>query len=197
MQRLVLFILFALPWWAYLAASGGVVWLGYEAYKMEEVKLAERQAQAAAPPVPEIVDLSEFDRSRDVAPPADELHVKGWINTDYNYELIKRTNGGVRTGSRFMFVLFGVNDTEINNVPRAAMIMTEADRDRFVDMAFDFAVDFSGQGGLVLGGLNGFMGDGGDGYSSMAYEAMRDEGLTPPPPNFVFIEPSWMGVRRR
>lgn len=182
MQRLVLFILFALPWWAYLAASGGVVWLGYQAYEMEQVKLAERQAQAEAPP-PEIVDLSQFDRTRDVAP-ADELHVRGWINTDYNYELIKRTNG-ITTGSRFMFVLFGSQDDAASKVARAAIIFTEADKDRFVDEIFDHAVDFNEQG-LVLG-LNGFQGSG-DGYSSMVSDTFRDEGLTRGP-NFVFIEP--------
>ncbi|WP_421702653.1 hypothetical protein [Aliiroseovarius sp.] len=182
MQRLILFILFALPWWAYLGASGGVVWLGYQAYQMEQEKLAERQAQAAAP-MPEVVDLSDFDRSRDVAP-ADELHVKGWINTDYNYELIKRTNG-VRTGSRFMFVLFGSEDDATSRMARAAIIFSEADKDRFVDEIFDYAVDYTDEG-LVIG-LNGFEGSG-DGYSSMVYDAFRDEGLTRAP-NFVFIEP--------
>ena len=182
MQRLVLFILFALPWWAYLAASGGVVWLGYQAYEMEQVKLAERQAQAQAP-APEVVDLSHFDRSRDVAP-ADELHVSGWINTDYNYELIKKTNG-VRTGSRFMFVLFGSEDDAASKVARAAIIFTEADKDRFVDEIFDYAVDYTDQGLLL--GLNGFVGSG-DGYGSMVSDTFRDEGLTRGP-NFVYIEP--------
>ena len=182
MQRLILFLILSLPWWAYFPISGGIAWMGYEVYQSEQAEMLERHAQAKAPP-PEIVDLSAFDRSQHVAQ-GDEVHVAGWINGDYNYELIKSTNG-VRTGSRFMMVLFGTGDTEASTAPRAALIMTEADKDRFADMAFDFAVDYTDQG-LVLG-LNGFKGSG-DGYSTMAYDAMRDEGLSPGP-NFIFIEP--------
>ncbi len=182
MQRLFLFLLVALPWWGYLALSGGVAWLGYEAYQKERVELAERQAQAMAPP-PEVVDLSQFDLSRDVAP-ADELHVRGWINTDYSYELIKRTNG-VRTGTRFMYVLFGSEDDAASKQARAAVVMTEADKDRFVDDIFDHVVGFNAQGPVIA--LNGFRGSG-DGYASMVSEALAEKGLTRAP-DFVFVEP--------
>lgn len=94
MARFFLFLLM-LPWWLYFPLAGGVVWLGEHVYESALQDEAERKlALAEGPPAP--VDAALFDRERD-AGAANEVNISGWVNFDYNYELIRKRNG-ITTG---------------------------------------------------------------------------------------------------
>ncbi|MFM7444470.1 MAG: hypothetical protein ACKO2N_11245, partial [Tabrizicola sp.] len=100
-----------------LAAFGLAVLFYFAAEKSEAEKAAARAAG-----IPEAVSLSSFDPSRDVHA-ADEIHVKAWINPEYNYELTKEQKGTDTV--RRMFVLFGPEDAADSKTARAVILMYE------------------------------------------------------------------------
>ena len=113
-----LFVLFLiLPWWGYLPIAAGVVWLGELAHEQAVETEAERKAAYAVGPPPS-VDLSVFKRATDRGA-ADEVHVRGWIETGYNYELVEHTYG-VPTNRRFLYMLFGEGDTPGSKTVRSS-----------------------------------------------------------------------------
>ncbi len=83
------FLFFLLPWWAYVPASIGVLWLGERVYEQALETEAEKVAALEAA-VPDPVDLGEFDRD---IHPSGEVHVVGMIDHELDYELVERTNG--------------------------------------------------------------------------------------------------------
>jgi len=184
-----LFVLFlALPWWAYFPISGGIAWLGhyaYEAWLSEEA--AKVEALATAPPA--VVDLAMFSRERDVHL-ADEVHVKGWINTDLNYRLtLTEANTNRVKQERFMYMMFGVDDPAGGSTVRAALVLNAAERDRFSDTFADYVVGDTANGPVFA--FNAFAADT-VALDDMAYDAIAEANLIPSP-DFIFVEPFFDG----
>lgn len=182
----LLVILFALPWWAFMPLSAGVGWLSVGAYNRALLAEAE-QVEALTMAAPEAVDLGVYDPESDLHK-ADEVHVTGWIDFDLNYELIKKTNG-VTTGRRYMMVLFGAEDAKGRSPARAAMVMTKAQKEAFLERIETYIVDERAQG-LVFG-FNGFA-HRSDAYSTLAVDALRDEGVSRAD-DFFYLEPFFDG----
>lgn len=181
MQRLFILLL-VLPWWAYFPLAGGVGYLAEMSYRGALAEQAEKAAALAEAPPP-VVDLSTLRRDADIHA-ADEVHVRGRIDTDRNYELIKRTNG-VRTGTRFMYMMFGSQDVPGAQVVRAAMVLTKAQRDAFVDRIDDFMVaEIEGRPVFDLNGFGELTGT----YAALAYDAIGEQGLKRSD-DFIFVEP--------
>ena len=91
------------------------------------------KARALESGVPAPVSLNDFDPERDIHA-ADEVHVIGWVNPDFNYRLTetrkrKRSSYDV---TRRMFVLMGPDDTAETRTVRAAVLLDEASVDRFL-----------------------------------------------------------------
>lgn len=171
-----------LPFWAYFLIAIGFLYIAYQDFQATLQDEREKAvALTAAPPAE--VDLSHFLRARDVGP-ADEVVVTGRIDADYNYRLVSKTNG-VTTGERFMYVLFGAQDMAGTRTVRAAMVLTEAQKDRFAERLFAFVPPDAGPD-LVLR-LHGQVRSAG-GYSTLAHDALREQNLTRSP-EFIFIQP--------
>ncbi|MBN2906789.1 MAG: hypothetical protein JXJ18_08785 [Rhodobacteraceae bacterium] len=171
-----------LPFWAFFLIAAGFLYLGFMGFQGAlEDERAKAVALSKAPPA--VVDLSEFRRDANTGT-AGEVAVTGWIDTDYNYNLIRRTNG-LKTGERFMFVLFGAEDSDGSLDARAAMVLTKAQKDYFVENMFEF-IDTVSPAGVVLR-LNG-RAHRSVGYSSLARDALRKEGLGEAE-DFFFLEP--------
>jgi hypothetical protein len=134
-----LFSIFLLPFWVFFIAAFGVGYLTFHMIADERETLAE-VVIALEQPVPAPVDLSVFDKKADKGL-ADEVHVQGWFNTDYSTRLIKKKNG-VTTSKRVLMVLFGTSDTDEATEVKAAMVLTEAEHDRFVDEQMDYVSDY-------------------------------------------------------
>lgn len=175
------------PFWLYFVLAAAVFWASGEINKdstqHEAEKVIALQQEAPAP-----VDLTQFtlDANRG---PAKEVNVIGWINTDYNYNLVKRTNG-IKTGERFMLVLFGGNEGNTSKTVRAVMVMTRAQKERFVDDPTQFMTGFSDKGELLMT-VNGF-GRTSNSFSSLVSDSLRKEGLSKSP-NFIYLEPFFDG----
>ncbi len=183
----ILVLFFLLPWWVYIPASLGVVWLAERSYEHALATEAEKAAALEAG-LPVAVDLGDFDRDRDIHA-VEEVHVTGWINPDFNYELIQKTNG-VTTDTRFMFMMFGSGDPAEAREVRAAVMLTPAQREDFIERAYDFITGVTDNGTPIFA-FNGF----GDSYhtlSGLAKDAIREKGLTRAP-DFIFIEPFMEG----
>jgi hypothetical protein len=170
MQRLF-FLLLVLPWWAYVPLAGGVIWLGETVHEQAQKTETER-ALALQSPAPAPVNLSDFRRDTHIGL-ADEVHVNGWVNFDLNYELERRRNGIV-TGTRFIYVLFGRDDAATSNLPRAVLVMDEAEKDVFTDEIENYVTGY-GNGGVELN-VNGALDT--MGFSDMIRDALRDEGMS-------------------
>ncbi|WP_321366613.1 hypothetical protein [uncultured Celeribacter sp.] len=159
--------------------------LGYLAEKLYQQELVEEAAKAEAlerdPPA--LVNIASFNRDENMSD-VKEVNVSAWINADYNYELIERTNGIVRA-RRFMYVLFGEGDSQDSKVARGALGLTEAQKEAFATHYARYGVGFSEHGAVLA--LNGFAGSG-NGFSSLVSDAFRDEALTKSE-NFVYVEP--------
>lgn len=185
MQRLII-LFFLLPWWAYVPIAGGVAYLGNEVYKHELETEAEREAALdLGAPFP--VDLSLFDEDVHIGP-AGEVNVLGWINTDYNYTLTKRTNG-VKTSERYLYMVFGMGDDPSSRTVRAAIVFTERDKDYFVDHIEDYIVSYQKEEPLFR--LGGFA-SGYDSMSSMVSDAIDEQGLRKAD-DFFYLEPFLAG----
>ena len=127
-MRLV-FAVFRLPFWVFLAAAGGIFYLGELAHR-DTLAQNQEMARALAGKPPETVDLADFSRTMNTGP-ADEISVRGIINPDYNYELTKRRKGADKT--RYMFVVFDAADPADSKMARGALVLTEDEKDKFVN----------------------------------------------------------------
>lgn len=184
-RLLVLF--FIMPWWAYVPASIGVLWLGERVYEQALATEAEK-ATALEMPVPGAVDLAEFDRGRDIHA-ADEIHVTGWIDADLNYELVKRRNG-IPTDTRYLYMMFGATDPLGAPEVRGALMLTKKEREVFIERIDEFIIGFTDEGEYVFG-FNGY-GETSTTLGDMAREAIAEQGLRTAD-NFVFVEPFFEG----
>ena len=88
LYRLIIGLFLRLPWWIYVGFAIGMGNLTYNLYNSEFEKQQLGLARAEQP-APQSVDLSKFDPERDIHP-LDEVHVRGWPDFDYNYQLIKK-----------------------------------------------------------------------------------------------------------
>lgn len=185
MGRLIV-LFFLLPWWAYIPASIGVVWLGEQAYE----KALEAEADKAAAldaPMPEAVDLGVFDSDRDIHA-AREVRVVGLIDHDLDYELVESTNG-VPTTTRYLYMMFGADEFGSTEV-RAALMLDKREEARFVEgKADEWAVDATAD--YWVYDVNGFA-TRTTTLDNMADEAIAEQGLTKAE-DFVYIEPFFDG----
>jgi hypothetical protein len=149
------------------------------------------KAAALQAPMPDMVPLEAFDAARDVHL-AQEVHVLGQINADYNYTL---TEHHTRKGPdydvvRRMFVLFGPDDAADAKVVRAVILLPEDQVEAFVGYTADNATGFTEAGFSFA--INGAV-DASPELDDMADDALAKEGLTKAP-HFVFIDP-WLEGR--
>lgn len=186
MGRLI-FLFFMLPWWVYIPASIGVYWVGERAYEQVLENEAERAA-ALAQPMPAVVDLAEFDLARDIHA-ADEVHVTGWMDSNLAYELIKSRNG-VTTGKRYMYPMFGPTEPTSAREVRAALMLTKAQYELFMERGDAFIVGLTDADKLVFT-FNGY-GKTSVTMSYMATDAIKELGLVKSA-DFFYIEPFFEG----
>jgi hypothetical protein len=154
--------------------------------QFEADKAAALQGQ-----MPEVVPLDAFDATRDVHL-AQEVHVRGQINPEYNYTLTEHHTGKGPDYDvvRRMFVLFGPADAADAKMARAVVLLREDQVDAFVSYTAENAVEFTDQGfSFALNGAADTVPE----LEDMADDALAKEGLTKAP-NFVFIEP-WLHGR--
>lgn len=184
-RLLVLF--FLLPWWAYIPVSLGALWLGERAYEQaletEADKAAALELGAPAP-----VDLGAFDIFRDIHA-ADEVHVSGWIDADLNYELVKKRKG-VTTDTRQMFMMFGTEDSKGAPEVRAALLLTEEERETLAGHIDEYNRGLNDEGEILMA-FNGFAGTSAS-MGDMAADAIAEQGLVQSE-NFIFVEPFFDG----
>lgn len=185
------FLFFMLPWWAYFPAAALVGYLT-EVYYHEQVEEERAREAALQSPPPAPVDLGDFRRDRDITD-AREANVVGWANYEYNYELVKKTNG-ITTDRHFMIVLFGAQDDADSKVARAVLVMRPDERDWFLEHSQDF-IDVAASSGSGFGRdfyrFNGFAKTS-SAASGLVSDALRDEGLTKAP-DFVYLTPFFFG----
>lgn len=183
-----LFVLFfVLPWWAYVPASIGVLWLGERVYE-QALEIEAEKVAALETAVPDPVDIAEFDRDRDIHA-ADEVHVSGRINTDLNYNLTEGING-IPIRTRHMYMMFGASDPSEAPEVRAALVLSAAERDVFVERIEEFIAEFTDSGVFIFA-FNGFA-DTTSSMDRMAAEVIKEQGLTKAE-DFIYIEPFFEG----
>lgn len=150
------------------------------------------KAQALEQGIPAAVSLNDFDLKDDVHA-ANEVNVRGWINSEYNYELML-TEGGRSSASdevRRMYVVFGPDDAEDSKQARAAIIFKPDMTDALIEEIFK-AVEV--QNGQAIATINGARDETPD-LEDLAWDALEKEGLSTAP-NFMFISP-WEGGREK
>ena len=183
-MRLIL-SLFRLPFWVFLAAAGGLFYLGELSHRDTLAKNQELERALAGQP-PQTVSLAEFDPEQNIGL-ADEISVQGVINPSYNYELTKRRKGPDTT--RYLYVLFDAADTEATRIARGAMVLSEAEKDRFINAYYaensEISVGEAGIASVIT--FNGQVQRTPD-LSSMVRDAFDEQGLKRSE-NFIYIEP--------
>ena len=178
-------LLFRSPWWVFVVMAVGVAYFGETMHQTMLDKQAARTTALQSPP-PEPLDLSVFTKEN--ITPVGEVNVRGWINYDLNYNLIKRTNM-VKTGERFVYVMFGANDSKSGGQARAAIILTKDQKQQFLDQVDRKTVDFGPNG--VVYGIHGLKASG-DGYYSQLASVLRDHDVRMGA-DFILIEPFLAG----
>lgn len=149
------------------------------------LEIEAEKARALESGVPAPVSLNDFDRKRDIHA-ADEVHVIGWVNPDFNYRLTetrkrKRSSYDV---TRRMFVLLGPEDSESAKIVRAAVLVDEHDVDRFLaEMAGNVETL---DGGRLVFRLNGTA-ERSPELEDMANDALGKLGVVKAP-DFQFVE---------
>lgn len=183
-----LVLLLVLPFWVYFPIAAGVGYLAEEMYKSELQEQRER-VQALEQGQPDLINLSQFRKDAHIGP-ANEVNIEGWINTDYSYNLTKSTNG-VQTSERFMYLLFGQGDAADSKVVRAALVLTEAEKEKFITDFGTFSSGFSESGDHLLFKFNGFA-SGSDSFASLAKDALKEKHLRASA-DFIYIKPFFNG----
>jgi len=90
-----------------------------------------------------------------------------------------------------MHLLFGQGDEVDSKVVRAALVFTEAEKEKFMDDLGSFSPRLSESGDHLLLTINGFA-SGSDSFSSLVKDAIREQHLHASP-DFVYIEPFFNG----
>ena len=178
-------IFFRSPWpvKAVLAAlCFGLAWFAYQFGLENEAE----KAQALRDGVPEAVSLNEFDPVRDIHA-ADEVHVIGWVNSDFNYTLTetRKTKRSKHDVTRRMFVMLGPDDSSESKTARAVILLPDYAVDRFFQEMVPNLQGFDGDRGLFR--LSGTA-ESKPELKSMAEEALAKLGMKKGP-GFQFIEP--------
>ncbi|SLN16309.1 hypothetical protein TRL7639_00307 [Falsiruegeria litorea R37] len=175
-------LFFKLPFWVYLLLAVGVGYLTEQAVVQGKEREADR-AQALRQAPPDVVDLSAYDPANNRAL-ADEVVVSGWINREHNTVLTK-SKSGITTGMRYMYVMAGRDDPEGSRIARAGIILTEAEREAFLDASGQFLSGLLPQGfeltlnGQAMSSMS---------FSDVALKAMKEQGVAPAK-NFFFLNP--------
>lgn len=170
------------PWWVHLAIAGLIFYVGYT--MQGDVKQAQADLEIAlASDAPAATPLEQFQPDSHIGL-LDEGRVLAQINTDYNYRLINKTNG-VTTSETAMYVLFDGDADAGAETVKAVIMVAPRNVDAFADWAME---NFVGVG--TMGFVYDFHGrfSSSHGKSSLARDALRDEGLTPAS-NMQFISP--------
>ena len=187
-MRAAVSILFA-PWWLYFILAAGIFYANEQVYEGNLKKQSDRRA-ALAQPLPDLVDLSAFDRTADIGL-ANEVHVSGWIATDHNYQLTKSKNGKVKD-TRFMFVMFGKQDNTETRKVRAVILMTKDEKAYFTENLGDYTdLAASQYADQLYFKFNGY-GTKTAYFDDMATDALAERGLSKAQ-NFIFLAPFWKG----
>lgn len=161
-------------------ALAGAVGAFFSISNMEKGK-----AQALEQGIPAVVSLNDFDLEKDVHA-ANEVNVRGWINSEYNYELTL-TEGGRSSATdevRRMFVLFGPDDAGDSKQARAALLFEPDMTDELLAEIFKTG---EVQNGQAIATVNGERDESPD-LEDLAWDALRKEGLITGA-NFMFISP--------
>lgn len=197
-MRAVVSFFFA-PWWVIAIIALGIFGLG-EFYHRSLVADHAEQREALTRPMPDAVDLSDFTRERDIGL-ADETHVSGWIDFDLNYHLVKQKSNGTVKGERWMYVLFGAQDTFEDRQARAVMVLTESEKERLIDGLVDFMdldrtfafldADQPTDTGRSYYAFNGEAGKT-HSYDDLVEDALADEGVSPSS-EMIYILPYFDG----
>ena len=181
----LIFALFQMPFWVYLAAAGGLFYLGELSHRDTLAQNQEMQRALAGQP-PETVQLAEFSRADDIGL-ADEVSVVGVINPDYNYELTRKRKGLNKT--RFMYVLFDSADAKDSKLARGAVVLSEDEKDKFVNDYYEknSEIGISESGFVSLITFNGRARNSSD-LSSLVNDAFDEQNLTKSE-DFIYVEP--------
>ena len=166
-MNLIAFLL-KLPWFAYIALAGGVVWLGMQMAGGAEERAAQIQAAIDAGP-PAAVALNSFTRP-------DQKFVEGTFQaqvvTSETTRLIDRTNG-VKTGEDIMVVLADPAAGESTRAFHGLMILSTSEYELFADWAMERVVGFGELGPVIefSGSVSNY-----DSEASHAKDALADRG---------------------
>ena len=183
------FSLLKLPFWVFLLVAGGLFYLGELSHRDTLAKNQE-MARALAGAPPETVSLASFLRDENVGP-ADEISVQAVINPDYNYELTKSRKASKTV--RYLFVLFDADDPVETKEARGAMVLTEAQKDTFINEYYmeNSEIAFGGNGVASVVTLNGLVERRPD-LSSMVNDAFEEQNLVKSE-NFIYVQPFLAG----
>ncbi len=166
-MNLIAFLL-KLPWYAYLAIAGGVVWLGMQMAGTADQRALEIQAAIDAGP-PAAVTLSKY-----VQP--NQKFVEGTIQAqivmDETTRLVDRTNG-IKTGEDVMVVLADPAAKPGLKRFKGVMILSTDEFDAFSDWAMEHVVDFGEISPIIE--FSAVMSSS-DGEASHAKDALKDRG---------------------
>ena len=101
-----------------------------QSFKKDEAE----KARALLDGIPQAVSLNAFDPKRDIHA-AREVHVIGWVNPDFNYQLTEttKTKRGSYDTVRRMFVLLGPDDAPDAKLARAVVLLPEYEVESFLD----------------------------------------------------------------
>lgn len=181
----LIFAVFALPFWVFLAAAGGLFYLGELSHR-DTLAQNQEMANALANPPPDTVRFADFSRQDDIGL-ADEVSVQAVINPDYNYELTKKRKGPDTT--RFMYVLFDPADAEDSKVARGALVLSAAEKDKFINDYYmaNAEIGFGGDSVVSVVTLNGQAEKSPD-LSALVNDAFEEQNLTKSG-DFIYIEP--------
>ncbi|WP_435256612.1 hypothetical protein ACSBLW_10690 [Thioclava sp. FR2] len=159
-----------------------------EAAKKDEAE----KARALRDGIPQAVSLNGFDPKRDIHA-AREVHVIGWINPDFNYQLTEttKTKRGSYDTVRRMFVLLGPDDAPDAKLARAVVLLPESGVESFLDDMGANVEDIAGE--RLVFRLNG-KADRSPDLKNMAEDALGKLGVKKAP-GFQYIEPWGMQGR--
>lgn len=180
-MRLII-LLFTLPWWLYFPLAGGIFYAGNLLFD-QQTQIEAIHAEALTQGIPDPVDLGAYDETLN-RNAANEVNVEGWINTEYNYSLVKRRNG-IKTSERYMYLLFGLEDGPDTRAVKAAIVLSPAEKETFLN-ALDSFITGELHGDYTFQ-FNGFARDY-DNMSGMVGDAIAEQGLTKDG-DFFYLEP--------
>lgn len=178
----VLFLLLALPWWAYFPMAGGIAWFGERA---QPLRLADQQDRAevfpSAPSGP--IDIAGANVVLG-GNPDQQVTLRGWINPDLSRNLV-RLDDSEAGAPVSVHLLFGENDPAGTEMVRGALVLRETERAAVDEMlaAFPFDADRPGYIFEINGLMHRALPD-----AARIRHAIVEQGLRAAP-DFVFFTP--------